>query len=81
MLIYLYAGSFDTLFPAPDDFIRKVKYLNTVRVMKSKRLLKESEFSITQIAEKVGYENATHFGRVFKAITGLPPIKYRKNIT
>ena len=55
-----------------------IEYLNNVRIKEARRLLKETGMNMTQIAEKVGYESTTHFGRVFKTITGLSPAKYRK---
>jgi len=35
-------------------------------------------FKVAKIAENVGFDNMTHFGRVFKEITGLSPLKYRQ---
>jgi AraC-like DNA-binding protein len=55
-----------------------IEYLNYVRINEARRLLKETNMNVTQIAEKVGYESTTHFGRVFKTIIGLSPVKYRK---
>ncbi|MFC6605084.1 AraC family transcriptional regulator [Ectobacillus funiculus] len=56
-----------------------VEYLNQVRINEAQKLLKTTNLNVTSIAEKVGYENPTHFGRVFKTITGTSPLKYRKN--
>jgi YesN/AraC family two-component response regulator len=55
-----------------------VEYLNNVRVKEAKRLLMESRKKIIGIAEEVGFGSITHFGRVFKEITGNPPMYYRK---
>ncbi|PFI85460.1 AraC family transcriptional regulator [Priestia megaterium] len=55
-----------------------VEYLNQVRINEAQKLLKTTSLSVTSIAEKVGYENPTHFGRVFKKVTGISPLKYRK---
>ncbi len=54
------------------------EYLNSLRIREAQRLLKESFSNVSKIAEKVGYESQTHFGRVFKRITGLSPLQYRK---
>ena len=54
------------------------EYINSVRVKEAQKLLKGAQFNITQITEKVGYESITHFGRVFKALTGVSPLQYRK---
>lgn len=56
-----------------------VEYLNSIRIKEAQKLLKETTLTITEITEKVGYESLTHFGRVFKSITGLSPMKYRKS--
>lgn len=54
------------------DFIRKTKIDN------SKMLLKESNFSIIDISQKIGYENPSKFSTAFKDITGYTPTEYRK---
>lgn len=55
-----------------------IDYLNSVRIKEAQRLLKETDLHITKIADAVGYNNTTHFRRVFKEITGLAPLAYRK---
>ena len=56
-----------------------VEYLNSVRTKEAQKLLKTTTLSVTEISAKVGFESITHFGRVFKSITGSSPLKYRKN--
>lgn len=56
-----------------------IEYLNMVRVKKAKHLLKNSNYSVTEIAILSGYESITYFERVFKNLTGLTPIKYKAN--
>ena len=56
-----------------------VDYLNNVRVKESLVLLEHSDLNITQISEKIGYKSATHFGRIFKKITGQSPLAYKKS--
>jgi AraC-like DNA-binding protein/cupin superfamily acireductone dioxygenase involved in methionine salvage len=55
-----------------------VEYLNSLRIREAQQLLKESQLNVSEIAEKVGYESQTHFGRVFKKITGMSPLQFRK---
>ena len=54
------------------------EYLNNVRAKEARRLLIETKSNITEISEKVGFESTTHFGRVFKSITGFSPLNFRK---
>ena len=54
------------------------EYLNYIRIEEAKGLLYESAENIAEVSERVGYESITHFGRVFKKLTGISPLKYRK---
>jgi AraC-like DNA-binding protein len=55
-----------------------VEYVNSVRIKEAQTLLRESNEKVIQIAEDVGFGNISHFGRVFKNITGFSPLNYRK---
>ncbi len=55
-----------------------IEYLNNLRVKEAQRLLRERKYSIMEISEKVGFGSISHFGRVFKSVTGIPPLNYRK---
>jgi AraC-like DNA-binding protein len=54
------------------------QYLNIVRMDEAKRLLKETNLQIAEIAFKVGYGNIQHFNRVFKEFTNESPKNYRE---
>ncbi|MCL6456549.1 MAG: AraC family transcriptional regulator [Gorillibacterium sp.] len=56
-----------------------ISYINHVRVEEARKLLQETDLSVTEIALQVGYQSVTHFGRVFKTAMGASPQKYRKN--
>lgn len=53
------------------------KYLQTVRVRRSKELLRHTSDKIATIAETVGYKDIHSFNAVFKRLTGLTPRQYR----
>lgn len=55
-----------------------VEYLNSVRIKEAKKLLEGSPMKVNLIAKKVGFGSVTHFGRVFKLVTGYAPLYYRK---
>ncbi|RUS47904.1 AraC family transcriptional regulator [Cohnella sp. AR92] len=55
-----------------------VEYLNSVRVKEAKKLLEHSSMKANLIARKVGFGSVTHFGRVFKSVTGHAPLYYRR---
>jgi AraC-like DNA-binding protein len=54
-------------------------YLNRVRLTEAKRLLKETDRNITEIAFAVGYNNIPHFNRVFRQEAGVAPSAFRVN--
>ena len=43
-----------------------------------KRLLRETDRQVMDIAYKVGYGNISHFNRVFKEAENCSPNEYRK---
>lgn len=53
-------------------------YETAERINQAKKLLEYSGFSISIIASKVGYDNFSHFSRVFKKMTGHTPQEYRR---
>ncbi|GET25867.1 helix-turn-helix transcriptional regulator [Prolixibacter sp. NT017] len=55
-------------------------YINRIRINESKRLLRETDLPIGEIAFKVGFGNQSHFNRVFKNLTELSPSQYRESV-
>ena len=49
------------------------------RIEIAKYMLEKSRFSVSIIASKVGYDNFSHFSKVFKKYTDQTPQEYRKN--
>jgi two-component system response regulator YesN len=56
-----------------------MKYISTLRINQSKRLLLETDHNIEYIAEHCGFNNRTSFLRMFKKIEGITPTEYRKS--
>lgn len=56
-----------------------IYYLTEIKVKKAMKFLKESNLSVQEIGEKIGYQNSKYFNRVFKKIAGISPYKYRIN--
>jgi AraC-like DNA-binding protein len=48
-------------------------FLRGLRMLRARDLLAEEEFSVTQVAERVGYADPAYFCRHFRAQFGLPP--------
>lgn len=54
-----------------------VRLIATCRVRKACEYLERSDWSIVDIARRVGYEDPQYFFRVFKKEMGLSPLQYR----
>jgi AraC-like DNA-binding protein len=54
------------------------EYINIARIKEAEHLLRETEWSITQVSEHCGFDNFSHFGKMFKKLSGLAPRAYRK---
>ena len=54
-----------------------LKYLQRIRMEKAKRLLQETDATITEIALSLGYPNLYSFTRAFKIYYKVPPITMR----
>jgi len=53
-------------------------YLERIRIEHAKALLSNMQYSISSIAEMVGYQDARYFSKIFGKLTGMTPREYRK---
>lgn len=60
--------------------VNYVEYLNKVRLTHARELLKDTNDSITEIAEKTGYSTLSSFTITFKKYMGISPTDFRKQI-
>lgn len=74
---YISSYYLSRMFKQTTDF-SFVEYLTVVRIKESQRLLRETDYKVSRIAEEVGFEDFAHFGRVFKKLTNCSPLQYRK---
>ncbi len=54
------------------------EYVSGLRLEKAKRLLEETDFTINEITEKIGYLDVASFNKKFKNTVGCTPGTYRK---
>lgn len=55
-----------------------IQYIMRRRVGEAQSLLISTQYSSTEIASMVGYDNSNYFNTIFTRIVGMSPIKYRK---
>ncbi|MBR5308846.1 MAG: helix-turn-helix transcriptional regulator [Clostridia bacterium] len=58
--------------------VSMIEYLTDVRLENACAILLNSDNSITDIAEQVGYKDALYFSKVFKRHKGLSPTEFRE---
>lgn len=79
MLIGLTKESFCRFFKT---ITRKTyfQYLIEYRIGQACKMLRESDYSIKEIAYKCGYENLSNFHHQFKKVTSFSPVQYQENM-
>ena len=55
-----------------------LEYVHALRLEETKHLLETTDLPIEAVANEVGYEDASFFGRLFRRKVGLTPAQYRK---
>ncbi|HMJ08686.1 MAG TPA: AraC family transcriptional regulator [Pyrinomonadaceae bacterium] len=56
-------------------------YVVNQRIESAKRRLKDPERSIIDVGMDVGFQNPSHFARVFRKMVGIPPSAYQTEMT
>ena len=70
--LHMNAAYFSTLFKQLSGVTFR-EYLRQERITQAQRLIREDTCRLYEIAERVGYQNASHFNRAFKEVTGVTP--------
>jgi AraC family transcriptional regulator, arabinose operon regulatory protein len=56
------------------------QFLNLIRVNNAEMMLIAGGFTVSEVAERCGYEDISYFSNVFKSIKGYPPSSVRKKL-
>ena len=55
-----------------------MSYFNKMKINRAKELLRDTKMSISDISEKLSFDDANYFSKVFKKYVGYTPSSYRK---
>ncbi|MBC7342612.1 MAG: PocR ligand-binding domain-containing protein [Clostridia bacterium] len=55
-----------------------VEYLTDVRLGVARNLLEKTDLTVTQVSERVGYQDPAYFSRIFKKRIGVSPKEYQR---
>ena len=62
------------------DLISPLQYINEKRAERIKLLMHESDLTLTEISEKMNFNNEYYFNTFFKRHMGISPGAYKKMI-
>lgn len=78
--LHLNASYFSVLFKEQTGLTFS-EYLMRRRVQRAKEMLTNSEMTIAEISERVGYQTAKYFVKVFRTMEDMSPGQYRKSVS
>jgi transcriptional regulator GlxA family with amidase domain len=55
-----------------------MEYVHTLRLEEAKQMLEGGDLPVEAVANEVGYEDASFFGRLFRRKVGMTPARYRR---
>lgn len=74
-MCYLSQAHFFRLFKN-EKGVSPIEYRNVLRINRAKSLLSDNEYSISEIADILGFQSIYYFSRFFKKYTGIRPSDY-----
>lgn len=57
------------------------EFINKVTIDEAKKLLRDPQYSVTDVAEELGYNDPSNFCKVFKRLVGVTPGDFRRRET
>lgn len=58
-----------------------LQYINAMRLRKALNLLKTNQYTVTEVADAVGFRDYNHFGRLFRKQYGCTPNEIKRGAT
>ena len=57
-----------------------IKYFHSLKINEAKRMIREENYNISQIADMLGFDNPQYFSKFFRTLTGMAPSEYKASI-
>lgn len=76
-IVYMHPNAFARFFKDKVGY-PPARYIYVKKMEKVKRLLEETNLSVSDIMEEIGINDASHFCKMFKAYYGMSPRRYRE---
>ena len=55
-----------------------MSYFISLKIKEAKRLLRETDLTVTQISASLAFDNPNYFSKTFKRVSGYTPLQYKK---
>ncbi|SFR31585.1 AraC-type DNA-binding protein [Robiginitalea myxolifaciens] len=78
-LVYMTVPSFCRYFKKATNKTF-VQFVNEYRLVHASNLLAENQLAITEICYESGFNNISHFNKLFREFTGMKPSEYRNQL-
>lgn len=72
--VHLYKKMLSITGSTPSEFMRQI------RMRRAEQLLRSSQFSVSEVAYKVGFNIPRYFSKYFKEMYGMNPSQYKKQL-
>lgn len=57
-----------------------IHYFNALKIQEAQKMIRQTDRSMTQISESLGFSSIHYFSRLFKSVTGMTPSQYGRTI-
>ena len=57
-----------------------IRYFHSLKINEAKRLIREGKLNMSQIADKLAFDNPQYFSKFFHTMTGMAPSEYKASI-
>ncbi|TNJ65835.1 helix-turn-helix domain-containing protein [Paenibacillus hemerocallicola] len=57
-----------------------IAYFNKLKIERSKSLIRQHAYNMTELSERLGFTSVHHFSRSFKKETGMTPTEYARSV-
>ncbi|ASA22868.1 response regulator transcription factor [Paenibacillus donghaensis] len=63
-----------------DTGLTFIEFVTRIKMERAQDLLNQTNLTIVDIAEQLGYDNASYFIKLFRNFSGVTPVEFRKSI-
>lgn len=74
---FLMSGNYISIYVKKNTGVSIQNHILQFKIKAAEKLLKQSRFNINEISERLGFNDASHFNKIFKKYKNMSPLEYR----